>query len=143
YDKTVAKLLGLTGLSGSPPSSLLVPDQTGSMTGQMWGAYQSVAEQIAREVMADPHVRKNFLKCELTGDGAACLSKTIDEFGRRAFRRPLDANDRARFQKLVSEGAAMTPNGTAEEVAELLLYGVLISSGFLERQELTGTEDMV
>ncbi|OQX67415.1 MAG: hypothetical protein B6A08_15295 [Sorangiineae bacterium NIC37A_2] len=141
YDKTVAKLLGLTELSGAPPSSLLVPDNTGSMNGLMWSSYQTVAEQIAREVMADPNLRKNFLKCELTGDGAACLSSTIDEFGRRAFRRPLSPEDKARFQKLVDEGAAMTPNGTPEEVAELLLYGLLISSGFLERQELTGTKD--
>lgn len=141
YDETVAKLLGLTELNGAPPSSLLVPDQTGSMTGQMWGAYQSVAEQTARAVMADPNLRKNFLQCELSGDGAACLSSTIDEFGRRAFRRPLGADEKARFQKLVSEGASMTPSGAPVEVAELLLYGFLISSGFLERQELTETQD--
>lgn len=111
------------------------------MNDQMWGAYQSVAEQIASQVMKDESLKANFLSCTLNGDGAECLNQTVVDFGRRAYRRPLDANETARFQALVASGASMTENGTAEEVAELLLYGFLISPGFLQREELTETED--
>jgi hypothetical protein len=139
YDKTVFALLGVSSLSGSPPSTLLVPDQTGSMTDQMWGAYQNVAEQIASQVMADETLKAKYLKCSLTGDGSQCLNDTAVEFGRRAYRRPLSPEETTRFQKLVTDGPGMTENGTPEEVAELLLYGFLISPGFLQREELTET----
>lgn len=141
YDHTIFSLVGLRSLNGAPPSSLLVPDQNGSMTDQMWGAYQSVAEQIASQVMADETLKGNFLKCSLAGDGASCLSATVAEFGRRAYRRPLSAAELARFQKLVTDGPGMTEGGTPAEVAELLLYGFLISPGFLQREELTETVD--
>lgn len=137
YDRTVFSLLGVSSLNGGPPSNLLVPDQTGSMTDQMWGAYQSVAEQIASQVMADASLKGKFLECTLAGDGSACLNETVAKFGRKAYRRPLSPAELGRFQKLVTDGPSMTENGTADEVAELLLYGFLISPGFLQREELT------
>jgi len=136
YDRTVLTLLGVSALSGAAPSTLLVPDQNGSMSDQMWGAYQSVAEQIAAQVMGDETMKGRYLKCSLAGGASQCLSDTIVEFGRRAYRRPLSTDELARFQKLATEGAGMTENGTPEEVAELLLQVFLISPGFLQREEL-------
>jgi hypothetical protein len=129
--------LGLTVLSGSggvAPSSLLEPDHAGSMTALGWSSYQTVAEQIAREVMSDPALRSNFLLCDEAVPG--CLSDTIVEFGRRAFRRPLTDTEIALFETLVASGPETTPTGAPSEVAELLLYGFLVSPVFLVRSEL-------
>ncbi|KYF66421.1 hypothetical protein BE11_46610 [Sorangium cellulosum] len=140
YDRTVRDLLGVTALAASgnvAPSTLLATDQAGSLTDLGWSAYRSVAEMIAAQVMADPALRKNFLKCTPSGDGAACLHDTIVEFGRRAFRRPLTQAEVARFDAIAAKGPQITANGTPEEVAEALLYMFLISPSFIQRAEIT------
>jgi hypothetical protein len=144
YDRTVRDLLGVTGLSASgnaAPSTLLATDQAGSMSQLGWSAYQTVAQMIAAQVMADPALKANFLKCTPTGDGSACLHDTIVAFGRRAFRRPLSADEVATFTTLVSQGATITADGTPDEVAEVLLNAFLVSPSFLQRSEISETTD--
>jgi hypothetical protein len=144
YDRTVRDLLGVTGVAafgGRPPSAMLAPDQAGSLTGQAWDMYVFTSEKIAAQVIADPNLRKNFMACEPTGDGSACLKETIIAFGRRAFRRPLTATDVARFEKIVSNRAMFTATGAATEVAEVLLTTFLVSPSFLQRSELANTSD--
>lgn len=144
YDRTVRDLLGITGLSASSnavPSSILATDQAGSLTSLGWSSYQSVAEQISAQVMADPTLKANFLKCTPTGDGKACLHDTIVQFGRKAFRRPLTDTEIAGFDAVVAKGAQITPTGAPAEVAEALLYMFLISPSFLQRTEITETSD--
>ncbi|WP_437757148.1 DUF1592 domain-containing protein [Sorangium sp. So ce1389] len=144
YDRTIRDLLGVTALKASgnaAPSTLLATDQAGSLTDLGWSAYTSVAEMIAAQVMADPALKANFLKCTPTGDGAACLHDTIVEFGRRAFRRPLTQAEVARFDAIVAKGPEITPNGAPEEVAEALLYMFLISPSFIQRAEIAEAPD--
>lgn len=144
YDRTVRDLLGVTGLSASgnaAPSTLLATDQSGSISQLGWSAYQTVGTMIAEQVMADPNLKANFLKCSPSGDGSACLHDTIVEFGRRAFRRPLTDEEVQSFESLVSKGAQITPDGTPEEVAEVLLDAFLVSPSFLQRSEITQTTD--
>lgn len=144
YDRTIRDLLGVTALKASgnvAPSTLLATDQAGGLTDLGWSAYKSVAELIAAQVMADPALKKNFLKCDLTRDGTACLHDTIVEFGRRAFRRPLTEAEVARFRVIVAKGPEITENGTPEEIAEVLLYMFLISPSFIQRAEITETPD--
>jgi len=144
YDRTVRDLLGIKGLSASSnaaPSSILATDQAGSLTSLGWSSYQSVAEQIAAQVMADPTLKANFLKCTPSGDGKACLHETIVQFGRRAFRRPLTDTEVAGFDAIVAKGAQITPTGAPAEVAEALLYMFLISPSFLQRTEITENSD--
>jgi len=144
YDRTVRDLLGINGLSASdnaPPSSILATDQAGSLTSLGWSSYQSVAEKIAAQVMADPTLKANFLKCTPSGDGKACLHDTIVQFGRRAFRRPLTDTEIAGFDAIVAKGAQITPTGAPLEVAEALLYMFLISPSFLQRPEITEASD--
>ena len=144
YDRTVRDLLGISGLSASsnaPPSSILATDQAGSLTSLGWSSYQSVAEMIAAQVMADPTLKANFLKCTPSGDGKACLHDTIVQFGRRAFRRPLTDTEVAGFDAIVAKGAQITPTGAPLEVAEALLYMFLVSPSFLQRPEITETAD--
>lgn len=144
YDRTVRDLLGIKGLSTSgnaAPSSILATDQAGSLTSLGWSSYQSVAEAIAAQVMADPTLKANFLKCTPTGDGKACLHETIVHFGRRAFRRPLTDVEVAGFDAIVAKGPQITPTGAPAEVAEALLYMFLISPSFLQRTEITENSD--
>lgn len=138
YDRTVRDLLGVTGLTASnnnPPSSLLATDQGGNLSDLGWSSYQTVAEMIAAQVMADATLKANFLSCDPATAG--CIDSTITSFGRRAFRRPLTEVEIASFQAL--NDPALTPNGTPDEIAELVLYGFLISPVFLTRNEMDPT----
>lgn len=135
YDRTVRDLLGISGLSESgdvAPSALLATDQSGSLSDLGWSSYQTVAAQIARQVMADPASTEKFLSCDPGADG--CLDQTIADFGRKAFRRPLKTEEVTAFQKL--KDPALTQGGTPAEVAELILYGMLVSPSFLMRSEI-------
>ncbi|WP_437608165.1 DUF1592 domain-containing protein [Sorangium sp. So ce834] len=134
YDNTVRDLLGVTrvGAEGKPPSELLVSDFDGPMTPDAWRIYQEVAAAIAKDVMAGPNKSK-FISCDPAASG--CLTQTIQTFGRKAFRRPLTAEEVARFEKL----GQTTPAGTPAEVAETTLYAFLVSPSFLMLPELTTT----
>jgi len=141
YDRTVRELLGVTTLTsknGVPPSSLLQPDQAGSVDSQTWVAYQNVGGWIAEQVMADATSRAKFMSCE---PSAECFTTTIEQFGRLAFRRPLTADEKASFQKIVTAGPQITENGTPEEVAKVLLNAFLVSPSFLMRAETTEVAD--
>lgn len=138
YNRTVRDLLGVTGLSasnGNSPASLLATDQTGNLTDLGWSSYQTVAEMIAAQVMADATLRANFISCNPAEAG--CIDATITSFGRRAFRRPLTEQETALFQAL--NDPTLTANGTPEEVAELVLYGFLVSPVFLSHSEMNLT----
>ncbi len=139
YDRTIRDLLGVTTLNaanGVAPSTLLATDQSGGMTDLAWANYKAVAEMIAAQVMADPTLRANFLKCTPTAGDDTCLNDTIVSFGRRAFRRALTPEEVTRFQKVVADGPTITENGTPDEIAEVLLYMFLISPSFLQRAEI-------
>jgi hypothetical protein len=144
YDRTVRDLLGVTAVGafgGLPPSSVLAPDQPGDLTMKAWDGYVAASEAIAGQVMADPTLRRRFMACEPTGDGTTCLKDTITAFGRRAFRRPLRTDELARFEKIVSNRAAITATGAAAEVAEVMLQAFLVSPSFLQRSEIAGAPD--
>jgi hypothetical protein len=144
YDRTVRDLLGVTGLAASgnaAPSSLLATDQSGSLSQLGWSAYQTVAQMIATQVMADPALKANFMKCTPAGDGSSCLHDTIVDFGRRAFRRALTADEVASFTTIVSQAPQITAGGTPDEVAQVLLDAFLVSPSFLQRSEISETGD--
>ena len=117
YERTVYDLLGVTAIDNAPVSSVLATSQAGGLTDLERTAYDTAASRIAAQVMASTTLRPNFLKCTLTGDGKQCLYDTIAQFGRRAFRRPLAADDTARMKKLVDDGPMLTPTGTPTEIS--------------------------
>ena len=143
YDRVINDLLGVQTLKASnnvQPSTILATDQAGGLTDLGWSSYQSVADMIATQVMADATLKKNFLKCTPTGDGKACLHDTIIQFGRRAFRRPLDRRrGRPLRQARRPTARRSPPTGTADEIASTLLYGFLVSPSFLQRGEMAET----
>jgi hypothetical protein len=132
YDAVIKDLVGLTALTSSgnmPPSSLLADDFEGDMTDIAWNGYLNAAERIAAEVMAGPN-KANFIACEPSMAG--CLETTIETFGRKAFRRPLSAEEKASFLRLNN----LTPKGTPAEVAEAILFAFLASPSFIMLPEL-------
>jgi hypothetical protein len=131
YSRTVFDLLGATA------PGLLAIEQAGDITTSLWGGYAASADAIATAVIADPALKANFMKCTPAGDGAECLSQTIAEFGRRAYRRPLTAEEVADYELLVSLRAEITPTGSVDEVAELLLSTFLKAPSFLMRAEVS------
>ena len=132
YDAVVKDLLGVTTLTSAgnmPPSSLLADDSDGSLTDISWNAYLSAADKIAAEVMAGTG-RTRFINCDPAM--AACVTDTIRAFGRKAFRRPLTEAEVTSIARL----NALTPRGTANEVAEAVLYAFLASPSFITIPEL-------
>ena len=136
YEAVVRDLLGVTsiGTDGKTASQLLVADSDGPLTPDAWRIYQSVGEQIARSVMTGANKSK-FIACDPAAPG--CLERTIQTFGRAAFRRPLTDAEVTRFMKL----SQTMPAGTPHEVAETVLYAFLVSPSFLLVPELTTAQD--
>lgn len=135
YDNVIEDLLGVTTIAsgsfvGQKPSAMLNPDFEGSMNRYAWDAYLLTAETIASDVMADPGLRANFIACDPAAAG--CMTETIRNFGRKAFRRPMTDGDIARFEAL----AVTEIQGTPEEIAETTLFAFLASPSFLTITEL-------
>ena len=114
YDRVVNDLLGVQTLKASnnvQPSTILATDQAGGLTDLGWSSYQSVADMIATQVMADATLKKNFMKCTPTGDGKACLHDTIIKFGRK--RLP-PAADHRRDRRASTSSSTDGPTITAD-----------------------------
>jgi len=135
YDNTLRDLLG----DGSRPSSAFPPDEKLSLFSNDATA-QSVTRLLAEGYMGAAEAASARATASLTGllpctpDAAddACIGAFIDDFGKRAFRRPLDDEDRtdlrAAFDAGQAEGGVSTGVGTVIEV-------VLQSPEYLYRVE--------
>ncbi len=135
YDAAVRDLLGITTLTdGKLPSDELYPDFDGPLNTDAWRFYQDVGAKIAAQVMAGAN-KAMFINCDPAAAG--CLTNTIKDFGRKAFRRPLTPDEEASFARL----GALTPAGTPAEVAEATLYAFLVSPSFLQITELTQEQE--
>jgi hypothetical protein len=136
YDNIVKDLLGVTTLGGGElPSSRLNTDFGGPIDTFTWNAYKDVGAAIASEVIAGPN-KANFISCDPAAD-AACWENTIKTFGRKAFRRPLEDAEVQSFMSLTT----IEPAGTADEIAEAILYTFLISPSFIMVPEMSATAE--
>jgi hypothetical protein len=68
-----------------------------------------------------------------TSGGSACADAFIQDFGAKAYRRPLSADDAQALKGLYEAGSA---DGTYEDGIELVIRGVLQSPGFLYLTEI-------
>lgn len=135
YDNTIRDLLGITG----NPSQLLAPDNVGSVDQRAWDGYQAAAAAIAPQVLTNAASRAKAIPCTPSGDGSACAQQMIQTLGQRAFRRPLSADETARFMALYTDRANLTATGTFDEGAELIIETMLMAPSFLTRAELSAT----
>jgi len=146
YDASVQQLLGTTAAPGAdfPPDT--------RQHGYTVNEAQRVDPVLARALDASASAlataaRPSFgalAPCADTSAGAtACAQSFIDSFGQRAYRRPLDDDDRASLLALYEAGAE---GATYEDGIELVIRGVLQSPGFLYLTEIgdgTVTDDVV
>ena len=107
-------------------------------------AFETIADAAAASLVADDARRASLLPCEPTGPGdVECFRAFVTDFGSRAFRRPLDAEEIATFMQL---------QPFAEEAgdfwfgAQAVIRAILQSPDFLYRVEIgeavDGDEDV-
>jgi hypothetical protein len=95
--------------------------------------FESAANAIATQALADPARRSQLVTC--AGDlDEACARRFVTDFGRRAWRRPLSAEEVARYTAIATEGASML--GDAWKGLGYALAGLLQSPNFLYRVEI-------
>ncbi len=135
YTKTVTALLGIE----NPDVSAIPPDRTlrgfttnvtvAFVTPAHMDAYMSVGTALAARAVKESY--GSLVPCTTTD--TACASAFIDKVGTRAFRRPLNTDEKARYGKLFD---ATLTGGDFKVGVELALRNFLISPYFLFRSEL-------
>jgi hypothetical protein len=146
YNHTVRDLLGIT----SDPAAQLAPDEkvgafysnsTAPVSELLAEQYMRAAEQLAEVAISD---LGSLLPCDPSSDPAACGENFVDDFGLRAFRRPLTASERAGLVGLFELGHA---DVDFAEGIRLVVQAALQSPQFLYHLELglppTGGGDVV
>jgi Protein of unknown function (DUF1592)/Protein of unknown function (DUF1588)/Protein of unknown function (DUF1595)/Protein of unknown function (DUF1587)/Protein of unknown function (DUF1585) len=93
---------------------------------------ETAARDLAEQVVADPNLRTEVVGCDPAVAG--CVAGFVTAFGRRAFRRPLEAAEQTRYETLASELQAL--HGDPWEGVEGVLTAVLASAHFLYVVEL-------
>lgn len=127
-NNTLRDLLGIEG----QPASVLVPDERigpfdsnsiAPVTDLIVQQHQEIAQRIAEEAVAHS---TEIAGCDLTS--AACAAQFIEHLGLRAFRRPLNEEERSGLTALYELGAS---SGGPERGFLLALQAILQSPSFL------------
>jgi hypothetical protein len=101
-----------------------------TMSQTLWGSYQAASETVATQATGST-AALSALYSGTDRDGF------VSTFGRRAFRRPLDASERERYGAIYDAGTALTGTGSAfAKGAALVIRAMLQSPNFLYRTEL-------
>lgn len=116
----VVDLYSTVGATQSVPSELGVEQA------------EAAAREVAEQVVADEAWRSAVVGCDPAAAG--CLAEFAAGFGRRAFRRPLDAAETGRYHALASEVQGL--HGDSWEAVEGVLTAILASPHFLYVVEL-------
>lgn len=99
-----------------------------AVTSRHVDAYLAAADAAVR---AGLKAKDKWIGCDLANGG--CRTSFIDRFGRRAFRRPLRSDERARYEAMF--GSDLT-GGSNDEGVAAIVSSMLISPSFLYRSEL-------
>lgn len=100
------------------------------------GRYEESAAAMARTVFDDPQRRAELVGCDPVAQGQPCIDEFIERWGRRAFRRPLDPDERARWSGVVAD----LGQGDPWRGLRFAVTGMLQSPFFLYRVELGGPD---
>lgn len=141
YDNTVLALLGDTS---SPAQSFPPENQSTAfennasdhqVTKDTVRRYLDVAEDLAATARTAGFqtLPEGTVPCDVATGDAACGSAFIASFGRRAFRRPLEADEQALFETLFT--TEFTSRGFEEALA-ITLQAIMQSPQFLYRIEM-------
>jgi hypothetical protein len=135
YRATVGDLLGLVAPdTTSIPPDVSVAGFTTNVTGAFvteahLDAYSSVGAALAARAVAESYAK--IVPCQTKDQ--ACAGQFLDSFGKRAFRRPLTAEEKARYLKLFD---ASVTGGDFNTGVTLAVRAFLVSPAFLFRSEL-------
>jgi hypothetical protein len=145
YNSTVRDLLGDT----TEPANVFPPEEEVAGFNNQAAALQ-VSELLAEQYMkvaegvserATANMAALMPDCDPSAEGEeACAVHFIDSFGRRAFRRPLDASEAERFKALYDFAIADADLGTFEDGIQLVIQAMLQSPHFLYRPEFGGAD---
>lgn len=145
-DRTLAALVGAEGsvsadhgLPTDPTVEGFVNNRTALSVSPLHArGYFDAAETLATRIIESPELRQRVVGCDLAGaERQSCLPQFITRFGRLAFRRALEPEERAELEQL-AEVAADDPNPWMS--AGVVIQAVLQAPSFLYRVEL-GTPD--
>jgi hypothetical protein len=135
YDNTVRDLLG----DSSRPASRFPPDERGagfnndaqnlSVSPLHVENYMTAAESLVAQATTD---LGKLVPCDPAKGDAVCASAFLDSWGKRAWRRPLDAEEKAAMTKVFMAG--MTSDGFATGI-RMVMQVMLQSPQFLYRVE--------
>jgi hypothetical protein len=136
YDNTVRDLLGDT----SRPAGRFPPDERGagftndatnlSVSPLHIENYLDAAEKVVTAATTD---LGKLVPCDPATGDAACAGRFLDSWGKRAWRRPLDAEEKAAMLKVFSTG--MAGDGFASGI-RMMMQVMLQAPQFLYRVEL-------
>jgi hypothetical protein len=138
WENTIRDLLQLDavpGLSqsfeGDPPRGKFANNEKSlEVTSTLWGDYRRAAETLAEQVANDDQAREAIV----AGADAATF---IRNFGLRAFRRPLSAEEEQTYGTLYQEAATYFPEKSADVGGfQLIVETMLQSPHFLYRSEM-------
>jgi hypothetical protein len=103
-----------------------------SMSPRQVEDYFAAARQVSADIFADPTLRERIVTCQPEA-GSSCAEKVIAEFGAKAFRRPLTADESAGLLRKYQEALALGVDalGALQHVVHI----VLASPQFLYRIE--------
>jgi len=134
----------LVDVFGEPlPAVTLEPDTNPYLFSNIGGAtttlsergtalYDDAAHAIAQAVVGDAARRTELFGCEPAAPGDACVPDGLGRIGRQLFRRPLTADEEARWVNVSVELAV----GDPWQGARYALAGMLQSPFFLYRAEI-------
>jgi len=134
YDRTVSALLGFASSYGQGFATDEVVDHFDNDAGALGvppllaDQYRAAAEALATEADIDA-----LLPCDAAMDDAICAATFIEDFGLRAFRRPLSADD---IQRYLGIWDAVADEDGFDEGARWVIIAMLQSPHFLYRSEL-------
>jgi hypothetical protein len=99
--------------------------------------YQTAAEALSLRVARDPAALARLVPANAPADVKGRGAAFIRDFGRRAYRRPLDETEIAAYAALFDQGPALVPGGEPFAAgAQLVMEAMLQSAHFLYRTEL-------
>ncbi len=136
YQNTIADLLGLdTGVTANFPVEVRVggyDNNAGAalVTPRHVDEYVAAAQELAARALAER--REALLPCDPATDASACAEAFVREFGRLAYRRPLDETEATRLLALFGNDPGADFNAGFEAV----IAGLLVSPHFLYRSEI-------
>jgi hypothetical protein len=101
----------------------------------LWTDYQTAAETLANQVASDPALLAGITPANLPTDPAAQGAAFVTEFGRRAFRRPLEQLEIDGLVALFNQGPTLLGGDAFAAGVNLVIRAVLQSPYFLYRVE--------